>query len=260
MARLSNPPVYFTLAQVRFNRLLKLDDFLPDIQEKLRQASFPDFTTQTALALEINFQSGPTPSPMPVPVKRYQFGDTARTHAFILDQDSLTLQSTEYGDFPQFSENFMRGLEILHECVRLDYIERIGLRYLDRVIPQEGEDLYTYLAPEIAGLTRKLPGTPVHAFSESENIVKDMKLLSRVIIQSSPLAFPPDIVPGGMKVNSRLAKYEGPHAILDNDGIFESRFAFASEVVRAQLNDIHNVIGAAFRAAGSEHAFKVWSS
>lgn len=259
MGRLSKAPVYFTLAQVRFNRLLKLDGFVPDIQERLRQASFPDFSIQTALALEINFQNG-TPSPSPVPVKRYYFGDTARTHAFVLDQDSLTLQSTDYGDFAHFSKNFMQGLNIVHDCVRLDYIERIGLRYLDRVIPQGSEDLYQYLAPEITGLGRKLPGEPVRAYAESENIVKDVKLLSRVIIQNSPLAFPPDVVPGSMKVNSRLAEYAGIHAILDNDGSTESRFAFASELVLTQLNDIHNVIGDAFRAAGSEHAFKVWNS
>lgn len=258
MGRLSNPPVYFTLAQVRFNRLLKLSDFLPNIQERLRQERFPDFSTQTQFAIEVNFQNG-TPAPVPVAVERYQFGDTEKTHVFVLDQESLTLQSTDYGDFKTFSKNFMLGLDILHEAVRLDYVERIGLRYLDRVAPRKDEDLYQYLAPEIAGLSRKLPGQPVHAYSESENVVNDVKLLSRVIIQNGPLGFPPDIVPSQMKVSSKLAEYVGPHAILDNDGSIEGRSVFSSEAVRVQLTTIHDVIGEAFHAAASAHAFKVWS-
>lgn len=258
MGRLSNPPVYFTLAQVRFNRLLKLSDFLPNIQECLRQERFPDFTTHKQFGLEVNFQNG-APAPLPVTVERYQFGDTEKTHAFLLDQESLTLQSTDYGDFETFSKNFMLGLGILHEAVRLDYVERIGLRYLDRVSPQKGDDLYQYLAPGIAGLSRKLPGEPVHSYSESVNVVRDIKLLSRVIIQSGPLSFPPDIVPSQMKVNAKLAEYVGLHAILDNDGSVEGRRVFSSEAVREQLTAIHDVIGEAFRTAASEHAFKIWS-
>jgi len=258
MGRLSKPPVYFTLAQVRFNRLLKLSDFLPNIQERLRQERFPDFITHKSFALEISIQNG-VAAPVPVPMERYQFGDTEQTQAFLLDQESLTLQSTDYGDFLKFSANFMRGLEILHEVVRLDYIERIGLRYLDRVFPQDGEELYQYLAPEVSGLSRKLPGQPVHAYSESVNVVKRVNLLSRVSIQNSPLAFPPDIVPGQMKVTPRLAQYVGHHAILDNDGSIEGRNVYSSDLVLEQLTAIHDVIGDAFHSAASEYAFKVWN-
>ena len=252
--------MYFTVAQVRFNRLLKLSDFLPNIQERLRQQRFPDFSTHKSFVLEVNLQPGTSSAaPAAVAVERHQFGDTPRTQLFLLDQQSLTLQSTDYGDFKQFSEIFLRGLNILHEEVRLDYVERIGLRYLDRVIPKEGDDLYQYLTPEVTGLSRKLPGQKAYAYSESVNIVDQVNLLSRVSIQSGPLVFPPDLVPGQMNVNSRLATYVGPNAILDNDGSVEGRHEFSIDTVREHLTAIHDVIGNAFHAAASEHAFEVWN-
>ena len=50
---LKNPPVYLTLAQVRFNPILKLADFLPSIQESFRQAGYPDFNRQRIISIQL---------------------------------------------------------------------------------------------------------------------------------------------------------------------------------------------------------------
>jgi uncharacterized protein (TIGR04255 family) len=255
---LSKPPVYFTVAQVRFNALLKLADYLPNIQEQLRLAGFPDFATSKTVVLQVIVQDG-QPTPVPVAHERFHFGTVDKSHSFLLDSESLILQSTDYGHFESFSEMLMLGLSILHHVVKLDYTERIGLRYLDRVTPEGNDDLVMYLAPEVMGLSRKLPGQALHAYSETLNRVDDVLLRSRVVIQDGGLSFPPDLVPGGMVVNRRFAEYVGVHAILDNDGAVEGREVFAVESVAKRLKAIHDVIGLAFKAAATEHAFKVWS-
>lgn len=64
----------------------------------------------------------------------------------------------------------MRGLAIVHECVTLAHSERIGLRYLDAVVPPGGETgLAEYLAPGVLGLSSRLPEdvTVSHSFSET---------------------------------------------------------------------------------------------
>jgi uncharacterized protein (TIGR04255 family) len=255
---LSKPPVYFTVVQVRFNALLKLSDYLPSIQENLRLAGFPDFASHKSVLLQVTMQEG-QPTPVPVAHERFQFGTVDKTHSFLLDSESLTLQSTKYGQFESFSAMFMKGLSIVHDIVKLDYTERVGLRYLDRVTPQGKDDLALYLAPEVMGLSSKLPGEPLHAYSETLNKVDDVFLRTRVIIQDGGLGFPPDLVPGNMVVDSRFAEYVGVHAILDNDGSYEGREVFSGEVVHKRLYAIHDVIGAAFRAAATEYAFKAWS-
>lgn len=254
---LKNPPVYLTLAQVRFNPILKLADFLPSIQESFRHAGYPDFEHQHFISIQVNMQDG-QPTPKPIPQDRFQLGNVEKTHIFILDGQSLTLQSTNYGQFETFSACFLQGLEIVHQAVGLAFTERIGLRYLDRVMPQTGETIEQYLAKQVHGLTSRLGGTSIYSYTEALNEVGKIKLVSRVAIQDGPLAFPPDIQPGNMAVAERFVSYTGKYGILDNDGFVEGREAFSPTTVADHLNAIHDVIGTAFKATATPYAFAAW--
>lgn len=256
---LKNPPVYLTLAQVRFNPILKLADFLPSIQESFRQAGYPDFERQQIISIQVTLNDGQQ-QPNLVPQDKFQFGNVDKTHLFILDGQSLTLQSTNYGHFEAFSECFLTGLAIVNVVVKLAYIDRIGLRYLDRVMPMADESVDLYLADQVHGLTSRLGGKPVHSFTEALNEVGSIKLLSRVVIQDGPLSFPPDLQPGNMNVADRFVSYVGRSAILDNDGFMETREAFDADKVASHLDFIHKVIGAAFKATATAHAFSTWES
>jgi uncharacterized protein (TIGR04255 family) len=254
---LKTPPVYFTVAQVRFNALLKFADYLPSIQEGLRKDGFPAFTTHSSIALQINVQDG-QPVPQPVSHEQYLFANVAQTHCFVLGPESLTFQSTDYGTFEQFSANFLKGLELVHNQVRLDFTERVGLRYLDHVLPKAGEDLAKYLAPEALGMSARLGGEPQHSYTETLSGFGDVRLRARALIQGGGLGFPPDLVPQGMSVQPRFLQVQGTHAVLDTDGFVEGRNLFSLEEVSQHLKSIHEVIGAAFWATVTEHARKVW--
>lgn len=255
---LKNPPVYLTLAQVRFNPILKLSDFLPSIQESFRQAGYPDFERQSIISIQITVQDGQPPVPAPVPQERFQLGNAEKTHTFILDAQSLTLQSTHYGHFEDFSDCFLKGLGIVNDAVRLAFTERVGLRYLDRVMPQAGETIEQYLVDQVQGMYSRLRGRPLYAFTEARNEIDNIKLLSRVVIQDGPLAFPPDIQPGYMQISERFTSYTGISAILDNDGFVEGREAFSTQVVGAHLDAIHKVISTAFKTTVLPYAFAAW--
>lgn len=257
-APLKNPPVYLTLVQVRFNPILKLADFLPSIQESFRQAGYPDFDRQQFISIQITAKEGQPPIPTPVQQERFQFGDVEKTHIFILDGQSLTLQSTNYGQFETFSTCFLDGLNIVNDAVKLAFTERVGLRYLDRVMPQPGETIEQYLVKQVQGLNSSLGGLPLYSFAEAMNVIGGIKLLSRVAIQEGELSFPPDIQPGNIRISERFTSYVGNSAILDNDGFVESREAFSTVAVAKHLNDIHKVIGAAFKATATKYAFIAW--
>lgn len=257
-APLKNPPVYFTIAQVRFNTVLKLSDYLPAIQERLRLAGYPDFDVQKTVVLQMFVQDG-RPTPVPAVQDRYAFGNVDRTHAFLLEADKLSIQSTKYGSFEVFSQLFMKGLEILHDVVKLDFTERIGLRYLDRVFPMDSEPLSSYLTSDVIGLGDRIGGKLLHSYFESLCQVGAIKLLSRIVTAGGGVQFPPDLMPGSLVVDARLAKYEGLHTILDNDGFYETRETYSLDAVQTHLTEIHEVIREAFRATASPHAFKMWS-
>ena len=124
---LKNPPVYFTVAQVHFNTLLKLADYLPSIQECLRKAGYPAFSAHRSIAIQLNMQDGQT-VPQPVPHEQFLFANAQETHRFVLAADALTFQSTNYETYEQFSSAFLQGLELVHGVVTLDFTERVGLR------------------------------------------------------------------------------------------------------------------------------------
>lgn len=259
---LKNPPVYFTVCQVRFNAILKLGEFLPSIQENLRRAGYPDFNVQNSFVLQLVAQQKKSEhpiQPVPVPHENFFFGNLGKTHVFVLDSQSLTLQSTNYGCFEDFSEEFLKGLSIVHEAVQLSFTERVGLRYLDRVMPISGEDLGLYLVPEVHGVNRLLGGQAMYSYSEAMNQIGDVGLRARVVIQSGELAFPPDLQPSEMAIDRRFVEYVGPHAILDNDGFVEARNSFSLETIVNQLTEIHSVVDGAFKATATKHAFTAWS-
>lgn len=260
---LKNPPVYFTICQVRFNQLLKLSEFLPAIQEGFSKAGYPAYETQSNLVIQMVAhvpQEGKPEQlqPMPSTHDSYQFGNLESTHLFMLDSQALTLQSTQYGCFEAFSAEFLKGLRILHEAVGLSFTERIGLRYLDRVMPLEGDALEQYLVPEVHGLLNRLGGQGLYTYSEAMSQQDDVKLRARVVIQGGELAFPPDVQPNKMVIDARFHDYQGVSAILDNDGFVEKREAFSLETVAAHLNQIHDMVDVAFKATVTDHAFEAW--
>lgn len=258
---LKNPPVYFTLVQVRFNAILKLADYLPAIQDALRKSGYPLFEEQRAMLVRVVMRDG-QPVPEPQERTRYQFADVEGTHAFLLDPDALTLQSTNHLNFEAFSERFLGALRVVDAAVGLAVSERIGLRYLDRVDPRPGDDLKDYLVPETHGLNavlrRRRGAEPQHSYSESLSQIDGVTLRCRVITQNSGLSFPPDLQPTGLKVQERFVNVNGWHAIIDTDGSVDTREAFAVERVAKHLDRIHGVIREAFQAVATKTAFEYW--
>jgi uncharacterized protein (TIGR04255 family) len=255
---LKSPPVYFTLAQVQFNPILKMLDFLPAIQEGFRNIGFPDYNLQKVFALRIAVQDGQAVPSMPGFVDRFAFRNAQITQSFLLDSDKLIFQSTDYGRFEAFSGHLLQGMELLHKILRFDFTERVGLRYLDQVAPLGNDQLSDYLVPEVLGVSRGLGGKALRSFSEAFNEFGNVKLLSRVIIQEGGLGFPPDLMANNMVVAQRFQKYSGLHAILDNDGFVEGREAYSADALQQHLVAIHDVLTAAFHATATPHAFAVW--
>ena len=131
--KMSNAPVYFTVAQVRFNPVLNLEAYLPTIQDRMRAAHFPDFKRQVFQRLIVPFSAGDNdqiPAPSFLPQARCVFGDIEGMSEFVLENNALALQTTDCETFETFSQMLLDGLGIVHEALRLDFTERVGLRYL----------------------------------------------------------------------------------------------------------------------------------
>ena len=255
---LKKPPVYFTLAQVRFNTILKIRDFVPSVQEGMRKAGFPVFSKRQTFMLQI----GPDnpEGPQPAPPEQYFFSNAAKTHSFLLDVASLTLQSTQYGTYENFSKRFLEGLALANDVIALDYTERVGLRYLDHVAPKKGDTLEQYLAPEVQGLAQRLNGVPVHSYIEALNAIGGTQLRTRIFITKGGLAFPPDLQPDGLLIEPRFSEEDGLHATVDTDGFVQERKAFSLDGIREDFAAIHDAVNDAFYTIVTDYAREAWDT
>lgn len=259
--KMQNAPVYFTIVQVRFNSILALESYAPKIQESLRKQKYPDVKRGVITTLNISPPVAEEESNPHIPLsqtRRFMFSNMERTSGFILDEGALTFQTTKYETFEKFSEDFLKGLKVVHEVVDLSYTDRIGIRYLDAVFPREGEKLSEYLTESVQGIAEKLEGNIVHSFSETLARRDEVNLLARAIIQNGKLGFPPDIHSDMLKIEERFRNLQGLHAILDMDGFTELRESFSLEKVRERLDTIHSEITKAFRATITDKALKAW--
>jgi|APMI01.1.fsa_nt_gi uncharacterized protein (TIGR04255 family) len=261
--KLTNAPVYYTVAQVQFNPILNLDGYIPAIQAKMREAHFPDFKQDVLQRLVLPF-GGMEPSQMVAPTvtsqSRYLFGDIAGRSLFLLETNTLSFQTTDYDTFQTFSESLIKGLGILHDALHLDFVERIGLRYLDAVQPASaGETLRDFLVPEVLGLALRDEGQLLHSVSETTVAMSAGQLISRVLIRHGHIGLPVELSTLAPSIDPRFTQREELHAIIDTDASATQREVFELAKVEARLIALHEEIKKSFEATVTPHALASWA-
>ena len=263
--KMRNAPVYFAIVQVRHNPVLQLGTYVAEIQEKMRRAGYPDFMRGATMVFNMTVpaqqEAEKSVAPQVSQNERYLFSNLEKDSGFILEPTAVTFQTTSYDTFEPFLAEFLKGLGIVHDCVALGYSERLGLRYLDAVVPEGGErELDKYLVNEVLGLARRLPDDTnvVMSFSETHIRRPAGNLLCRTIIRNGPLGFPIDMQPGPLVLKARFASIEGVHAILDTDASREGREPFDIAKAKAMLSELHGEVRMVFDVTATKHAFKAW--
>ena len=263
--KMKHAPVYFAIAQVRHNPVLRMGDYVSQIQESMRLAGYPDFKRMVMMAFNFVAPAGAeTPQvPGPQQVERFTFANAQCTRGFIVENNALSMQATEYDTFKTFAGDFFKGLAVVHEAVKLDYVERVGLRYLDAVAPPDGEaGLPKFLKREVLGLAQSLGDdiSVTQSFSETLFQARAGRVLARTLIQNGPLGFPLDLQPMGVNIAPRFAGIKGVHAILDTDASHEERQSFDIAALRKRLSTLHDDVWTAFDATVTPYALKAWNS
>ncbi|MGN6084300.1 TIGR04255 family protein [Trinickia sp.] len=259
--KLNNAPAYYTVAQVQFNPILNLDAYIPAIQAKMRERHFPDFKQDVVQRLIFGTaEPGQLVAPTVTPQSRYQFGDISGTSRFVLETNALSFQTTDYETFETFSEMLLTGLGVAHDALHLDFIERIGLRYLDAVQPSgEKESLRDFLVQEVLGLSLRGDVQLQHSVSETVVATPAGQLVSRVLIRHGQVGLPLELMALAPKIAPRFTQRDGLHAIIDTDASTTQREAFDLTSVETQLTALHDEIDKCFRAIVTEHALAAWA-
>ena len=262
---MSNAPVYYALAQAHFNPVAAMAQYVDQIQDRLRREGYPLFEPQQFMQLVV---PGPgqaqSQEPQIQQTVSWLMARSDRTAGFILGPSTITYHTTHYLTHNEFIPELLRGLEAVHRVVALDHVSRLGMRYLDVVLPRAGEATEQYLVGGLQGID--FNATRQHAMTESvfatdtRPLVPKGTLVVRVYRMIAPLGFPPDMLPTGLAIAPQFEIKEArEHAIIDTDHYVQGRMPVEMDKLSEQMLSLHATIKSVFDATTTDHARSAWA-
>jgi uncharacterized protein (TIGR04255 family) len=261
LGQMTKAPLALVLAQVRFSDYLTIGNRIPAIQDALRKR-YPLFRkgqTQT-IAIEIG-ATGPTIST----ADRWELVDADNQEAFIVLQNSLVFLATRYQTYKHFAERHNVVLEAFEQTVPDVFVERLGLRYIDIIVPEEGKQPQEYLVEGLRGF-------PMDVFDSATAF--QSRYIARWRTDGGMIAFrhmtgvkppflPPDLQPLELQPPDvvKLAwESKAPVSMLDFDRMLDYRGPFNAVEISKKFALMHEDASTAFRRVISPFAEASWNS
>jgi len=255
--KMSKPPIFYTIGQIKFNPILNMAKFVTDLQESLR-SRFPDYRQETIANIQLRATSDDEPQQV-THINRWHFIDLHKTSGFILQREALAFHTTAYETSEDFLKNVLDGISLVNKFASLTFIESVAIRTLDAVVPAPGLNVRDYLNPAVRGLSEGLNGQLKHSVTETLwEIVPDGVLISRVAIVKGSLATPMDLVGLNLELRADLKNINLEHALLDNDRQDKRRFAFDPEEILKRLVTVKKDVTEAFQKTVTPVALEQW--
>jgi uncharacterized protein (TIGR04255 family) len=146
---LPEAPLVRVLAQVRFPLVVSIEqrEFIGPFQEALR-SSYPVLRQEQTLGVVL----GPAVlSQMPAQTA-WRFNDADGRWRVSLTPEFVALETTAYKSRSDFLDRFRVVLAALEKHIEPKVIDRLGLRYIDRVVGPLIKDIHRLVRPEVLGI------------------------------------------------------------------------------------------------------------
>lgn len=267
---LAGAPLIFAFSVVRFSPILKLPQLIPDIHQAIRDR-LPGFF-QMVKSMQPNMAQGAEPN-------SWAFLDRNADYACVLGMDHLILQSTNYLHFASHLDLFRECLTaLMQQAGGLD-VAGIGMRYVDRIEPLDGETLADYLPDTLLPLScEALKGREVGALLgvSTTTYQLDPEFLHIRCWRQTGMWIPDDLAEPAMvfeiaKQSRQPSKHFGQPqsvfvpvsengALLDTDAYWPMAMTerLSTEDICSRLDKLHGTANFAFRTVAKDHAFEVW--
>lgn len=162
---LTDPPLVRVIAQGRFPLIASVEqrEFIAPFQEAIRK-HYPALRPEQSRGVALGSHGVMDTRSNTI----WRFHDTSEAWRVTLAPDFLALETTKYASRDDFAEKLAVVLEALKEHVDPQVVDRLGVRYIDRVVGENLASLPQLVRAEVAGIL----GTPLaaharHAISEN---------------------------------------------------------------------------------------------
>jgi len=174
---LKNAPLVRVIAQLRFPEILSVEqrDFVAPFQEAIR-STYSVLREEQTQGILLG-PAGVTPAK---PQIAWRFNDAAGHWRVSLTPEFLALETTKYESRSDFFGRLKSLAEALAKHIEPSQLDRLGVRYIDRITGDAVEDIAKLVRPEVRGITGTRAAThAVHALSESMFHLEDARVLAR---------------------------------------------------------------------------------
>ncbi len=231
---LAAPPLVQVIAQVRFPVIasVETDGFIAPFQEAVR-AEYP--VLQLEEERRVQYVDGAYTGL----TKTWRFRDVDGAFQLTLTSSFLALETGRYTSRDDFLARLRGALLALREHVAPERIDRLGIRYIDRVTGENLNDLSELVRPEVCGvLSTSLSGHLRHVVSEHLFALPNAAafLMARW-----------GLVPGGSIVDPAVEPVDEPSWLLDLDAFQGQTQALDVDTVVSQTRGLAERIYSLFR-------------
>lgn len=236
-----------------------MPEFIPQIHDLLRKEGFPEDVSATVQQIVIT----PGNQPQIIERKQDEFRSKDNSWSLTIGEDMLVLVTTAYDRFEGFSSRLKLCLELVDQVAEIHHgsISRIGLRYVDVIIPRSGETFRNYLQPSLHGPQSAVftePNQWMHMESVGRTVIGTMVM--RITQNDQGVVSPPDIIhkPMSSKIKVDAGKLI---TLVDTDHYVEGSWDYDLTSIMDTTNELHEAINAAwFNDLVTPEALKIWEA
>jgi uncharacterized protein (TIGR04255 family) len=242
------------LAQVKISAVLRIESYVPDIQERLRRQGYPKFGVTQIQQISM----GQNAQPQVQNLKRWLFADKDQRWAASLAPDFVTLETSRYETFDHFLGRLETVLKIVGEVAEVALAERLGLRYVNAILPARSESLNEYLDPGLRGLAKTELGIEKSIYRfETKGTTPVGTLVVRLTQRDDGAYLPADLTTAGLRFDLSLDK-ANLVTVLDIDHFSTEQREFLPALLLNQIDQLHGFSESAFKAAVTQEALERW--
>lgn len=253
MQKEKRPPLKLALAQIRFSPVLKMKEYIPDIQDSLRKMDFPHYIEEKISTLKFGQE------PSVEHTNRWLFKSKDEKEVVILTQDFIVIETAKYEDFQSFLERVKIVITTFHDQVEAPpYVTSIGLRYIDLIQELDGNAPEWFVRKEMLGITAdEMEVKEVKHQTFSSFVTEEGTLNLRTYPGKGIKFMPPGLEDDKLQIETTLN--EGSEwRVLDFDNIRQAKFDFNVDTIITNTKLQKKLTSQVFKAVVTSEALKTW--
>jgi len=248
-------PLVYVLAEVRCSPTLDVERRAAAVQEAIR-SEYPLLEPVADIRVSPGAQIGATTSPI------FAFADANRRRGVVISSGSVCYHVTEYATSNEFLDQLGSVLRAIEPIYATDTVTRLGLRYVDAIVPEDNETVFDYVSPALAGVSLD-DGSSRRVQCVVEQPRQDGGIAIRFLALGIPIYRSPDLPALGLRQPAwvdRAMEHQAATAILDTDHWIATPRQYQAEPVLDAFKSLKAGITSAFLKATTPHALKIWQS